>query len=199
MHWTGYLIIILLTAFTGWFTTWIAIKMLFHPRKAAKIFGMTVQGILPKNQPQIAQKIGLVVNKEFLSFDAIEQKITNPENLEKLRPDIEAHIDHFLRNKLKDVFPMLSMFIGDKTINQLKEAFLMELESLFPVLMKNYMGKLQEDLNLEQLIRDKIADYPLENLEEVINRLSKKEFQLLGITTGLIVGIIQVLILMIIQ
>src|SRR5947207_4324662 len=143
MHWTGYIITVLLSTFTGWVTTWIAIKMLFHPRRPIKFLGLTIQGIFPKNQHLIAQKLGQVVGKELLSFSEIEQKVTNPENLQKLRPDIEAHIDNFLHNKIKDVFPMLSMFIGDKTISQLKDAFLMELESLFPVLMKNYMVKLQ--------------------------------------------------------
>ena len=128
MNWTGYIITVLLSTFTGWITTWIAIKMLFHPRKPIKILGLTIQGIFPKNQRLIAEKLGQVVGKELLSFDEIEQKVTNPENLQKLRPDIEHHIDNFLRNKLKDVFPMLSMLIGEKTILQLKDAFLLELE-----------------------------------------------------------------------
>ena len=99
MNWTGNIITILLSAFTGWVTTWIAIKMLFHPRRPIKILGITIQGIFPKNQRLIAEKLGQVVGKELLSFDEIEQKVTNPENLQKLRPDIEQHIDHFLRNK----------------------------------------------------------------------------------------------------
>ena len=58
MNWTGYIITVLLSTFTGWITTWIAIKMLFHPRKPIKILGLTIQGIFPKNQQQIAEKLG---------------------------------------------------------------------------------------------------------------------------------------------
>ncbi|MFM2327108.1 MAG: hypothetical protein RIR31_1310, partial [Bacteroidota bacterium] len=126
MLWTTYIIPVILSAFTGWVTTWIAVKMLFHPRNPVNIFGFKLQGIFPKNQQLIAQKLGQVVSKEFLSFAEIEAKVTNPENIQKLKPEIEAHIDKFLREKLSDVFPMLSMFIGDKTINQLKGAFLTE-------------------------------------------------------------------------
>ncbi|UEG49059.1 DUF445 family protein [Ferruginibacter lapsinanis] len=197
MHWTGYIITIILSAFTGWITTWIAIKMLFHPRNPIKIFGFTLQGIFPKNQLLIAQKLGQMVSKELLSFDEIEEKVTNPENLQMLRPEIEAHIDHFLRNKLKDVFPMLSMFIGDKTINQLKEAFLTELEELFPVLMKNYMGKLQHDLDLEKIVTEKVASFSSEKLEDILNQITKKEFMFLefiGGAFGFIIGLIQVLV-----
>ena len=197
MNWTGNIITILLSTFTGWITTWIAIKMLFHPRKPINILGVKLQGIFPKNQRAIAEKLGQVVGKELLSFDEIEQKITNPENLQKLRPDIEQHIDHFLRIKLLEVFPMLSMLIGEKTILQLKEAFLLELENLFPVLMKNYMGKLQEDLDLEKIVTEKVANFSTEKLEDILNQITKKEFtflEFIGGFFGLLIGIIQVLV-----
>ncbi len=195
MNWTGNIITILLSTFTGWVTTWIAIKMLFHPRRPIKILGLTIQGIFPKNQRIIAEKLGQVVGKELLSFDEIEQKVTNPENLQKLRPDIEHHIDNFLRNKLQEVFPMLSMLIGEKTILQLKDAFLLELETLFPVLMKSYMTKLEKDLDLEKIVTEKVASFSSEKLEDILNQITKKEFKFLefvGGFFGLIIGIIEV-------
>jgi uncharacterized membrane protein YheB (UPF0754 family) len=196
MNWTGYVITILLSAFTGWVTTWMAIKMLFHPRRPIKVFGFTIQGIFPKNQQLIAQKLGQVVSKELLSFDEIEKKITDPDNLQKLKPEIEAHIDNFLRNKLKEVFPMLAMLIGDKTIDQLKGAFIVELENLFPVLMKTYMNKLQSDLDLEKIVTEKIAGFSAEKLEDMLDQITKKEFKFLEISGaffGLIIGLVQVL------
>jgi uncharacterized membrane protein YheB (UPF0754 family) len=197
MLWTTYIIPVILSAFTGWVTTWIAVKMLFHPRNPVNIFGFKLQGIFPKNQQLIAQKLGQVVSKEFLSFAEIEAKVTNPENIQKLKPEIEAHIDKFLREKLSDVFPMLSMFIGDKTINQLKGAFLMELESLFPVLMKSYMTKLEKDLDLEKIVTEKVANFSSEKLEDILNQITKKEFkflEIIGGVFGLLIGLIQVLI-----
>jgi uncharacterized membrane protein YheB (UPF0754 family) len=196
MNWTSAIISILLSTFTGWVTTWIAVKMLFHPRKPIKIFGLTIQGIFPKNQRLIAEKLGQVVGKELLSFDEIEKKITSPENLEKLKPEIEAHVDNFLNNKIKEVFPMLSMFIGEKTINQLKDAFLLELENLFPVLMKGYMAKLQKDLDLEKIVTEKVAGFSSEKLENILQQITKKEFQFLEVVGGffgLLIGVIQVL------
>ena len=195
MNITGFVITIVLSTFTGWVTTWIAIKMLFHPRKPLKILGISIQGIFPKNQRVIAEKLGQVVGKELLSFDEIEGKITNPDNLQKLRPDIEAHIDNFLRNKLNEVFPMAQL-MGEKTILQLKEAFLMELESLFPVLMKSYMNKLQHDLDLEKIVTEKVAGFSTGKLEDILNQITKKEFKFLEVIGGIfgfLIGLAQVL------
>ncbi len=197
MHWYNYIVPVLLSAFTGWITTWIAIKMLFHPRNPVNILGWKVQGIFPKNQQLIAQKLGQVVSKEFLSFSEIEAKVTSPENLQKLKPEIEKHVDKFLREKLGELFPMLSMFIGEKTINQLKSAFLVELENLFPILMKNYMGKLEQDLDLEKIVTEKVAGFSSEKLEEILHQITKKEFQfleLIGGVFGLLIGLVQVML-----
>lgn len=202
MHWSQYIIPVLLSAFTGWITTWIAIKMLFHPRRPINILGFKLQGIFPKNQQLIAQKLGQVVSKEFLSFAEIEAKVTNPENLQKLKPEIENHIDTFLKEKLSTVFPMLSMFIGEKTTNQLKAAFLTELESLFPILMKNYMTTLEKDLDLEKIVTEKVAGFSSEKLEDILDQITKKEFQFLeviGAVFGLLIGLVQVLIQVISQ
>ena len=197
MAWSQFVLPVLISTFTGWVTTWIAIKMLFHPRKAIRIFGLKIQGVFPKNQQLIAQKLGQVVGKELLSFEMIEKKVTNPENLKQLRPEIEKHIDHFLREKLKSQFPMLSMFVGDKTINQLKEAFLMELENLFPVLMKSYMNKLEHDLDLEKIVTEKVAGFSTRKLEDILDQITKKEFKFLEFIGGLfgfLIGLLQVLI-----
>jgi uncharacterized membrane protein YheB (UPF0754 family) len=196
MNW--WLILIpLISAFIGWFTNWIAIKMLFHPKEPRKILGITFHGIFPKRQQQFAEKLGKLVSNELLSFSDIESKITSKENLDKIMPLVEGHIDHFLRHKLSDTFPLLSMFIGDKTINQLKEGFMKELQQIFPEVMKKYMGNLQKDLDLEQIVIQKVQGFSSDKLESILNDIMKKEFkfvEIIGGVLGFIIGLLQVLL-----
>src|SRR6187455_874965 len=96
----------LISAFIGYFTNWVAIKMLFHPREPIRVLGMTFQGIFPKRQQQFGEKLGKLVSDEFLSFNDIEEKISHPGNLDKLLPYVDEHIDSFLHNKLPVAFPM---------------------------------------------------------------------------------------------
>jgi uncharacterized membrane protein YheB (UPF0754 family) len=191
------LLIPVISAFIGWFTNWIAIKMLFHPRVPKKILGITFHGIFPKRQQQFAEKLGKLVGQELLSFTDIEAKITDPENLEKIMPMVEQHIDNFLRVKLGEAMPMISMFIGDKTINQLKEVFLKEMRELFPLIMGNYMGKLKEQLDLEKIVMSKVASFSSDKLESILNQIMSKEFkfvEIIGGVLGFIIGLLQVVI-----
>ena len=191
------LVIPIISAFIGWFTNWIAIKMLFHPREPKRILGITFHGIFPKRQKIFAEKLGKMISVEFLSYEDIEEKIANPKNLEKLMPMIGAHVDNFLKNKLSDEMPFLSLFIGDKTIKSLKKTFMQELEILFPQLMKSYAGHLQEELDLEKIVTEKVSAFSSDKLEDILYQIMSKEFrfvEILGGIIGFIIGIIQVMI-----
>jgi uncharacterized membrane protein YheB (UPF0754 family) len=189
-----------ISAFIGWFTNWIAIKMLFHPKNPIKILGITFIGIFPKRQAQFAEKLGKLVSAELLSFDDIESKITNTDNIDQLMPQIDAHIDHFLRVKLADQMPVISMFIGDKTIQQMKSVFMTELKEIFPSIMKSYMGNLKKDLDLEKIVIEKVKGFSSDKLEQILNDIMSKEFrfvEIIGGVLGFIIGIVQVILTMI--
>ncbi len=191
------LIIPVISAFIGWGTNWIAIKMLFHPREPKKILGITFHGIFPKRQKQFAEKLGKLVSDEFLSFSDIEQKISDPQNLKKIMPMIETHIDDFLRNRLSNEMPVISMFIGDKTINKLKAAFMNEIEILFPQVMKQFAGNLKTELDLEHIVIRKVAGFSSDKLEEILYQIMSKEFrfvEIIGAVIGFIIGVVQVVL-----
>ncbi len=190
-----YILPLLLSCFTGWFVIWLTIRMLFRPYKPVSIAGVKIQGIIPANQQLVAEKIGRLVSTELFSLDTLQQKVTDPENFNKLKPEIETHIDSFLRVRLKETFPMLSMLIGDKTINQLKGAFLTELESLFPVLMKSYITNLQKEFDIEKQVSEKIAGFSISKTEELVYSSAKKQLlkiQLLGAAIGLLTGLLHI-------
>ena len=148
MNWWLLIFIPFTSAFIGWVTNRLAIKMLFRPKNPVRVLGIAIQGIFPKRQPQFAQQIGALVSKELVSFNDIGSKLTNEENIKKIMPVAEVHVDDFLRNKLKEAFPMIGMLIGEKTIETLKGIFMKELETIFPVIIKGYVQNLQQDLNI---------------------------------------------------
>ena len=194
MKWWFYTIPVI-SAFIHWLTIWMALKMLFHPRKPKKFLWLTFHGVFPKRQQQIAESLGKIVGQELLSFGDIEKTITNPENVQKILPLAEEHIDNFLRTKLKESMPIISMFIGDKTITQLKTVFMKELEELFPVIMKNYVANLKNDLDLEKIVVEKISNISSDKLEQMLNQILTKEFrfvEVIGAALGFFIGLLQI-------
>jgi uncharacterized membrane protein YheB (UPF0754 family) len=198
MYWTLFLIPVI-SASIGWVTNWIGFKFLFHPKKQKKVLGITLQGILPKRQQQFAIQLGKLVSSELLSFAELEQKIADPQNVTKILPLLEIHIDTFLREKLTAEIPMLGMLIGEKTIAQVKGVFMKELEELFPVLMKQYLGVLQTELNIEKIVIEKLSNFSTEKVEELLIETMSTELRFAGIVgaiIGLVIGLFQVFLIM---
>lgn len=196
------LLIPFISAFIGWVTNLLAIKMLFHPRNPITILGFTIHGIFPKRQQQFAEKLGKLVGQELLSFAEIEAQLTAGENLSKLSPIVEEHLDHFLRHKLSAEMPIISAFIGEKTITKLKAVFLEEMNLLFPTLMKKYAQQLEEDLDLERIVTEKVANFSSEKLEGLLYQIMSKEFtfvEVIGGIIGFLIGILQVAITLLTQ
>lgn len=184
-----------ISGFIGWITNWVAIKMLFHPRQPIHFLGMHIQGIFPKRQEQFAVSLGKLVSQELISFSDIESRISDPSKLEQVIPVLESRIDHFLREKLSESFPMISMFIGDKTIDKLKGLFTEELKTSFPDLLSAYMHQLRDELDMERIVTEKVKAFSSDKLESIINQVMSRELrfvELLGGILGFLIGLLQV-------
>ncbi|MBS1780113.1 MAG: DUF445 family protein [Bacteroidetes bacterium] len=191
------LLLPIISAFIGWFTNWIAIKMLFHPRNPVKVLGFTIQGIFPKRQQQFAQKLGMLVASELIHFDEIASKLKDPQQLAAVSPVIETHIDTFLRVRLAEKIPMIAMFVGEKTIGQLKEGMMEEINTLLPQVIGKYTEGLAEKVDIEKMVTEKVANFSSDKLEQILVAIMSKEFrfvEIIGGVLGFIIGLLQILL-----
>jgi uncharacterized membrane protein YheB (UPF0754 family) len=186
------LLIPLLSALAGWFTIRLATWFLFNPSTPIRFFGFRLQGIFPRRQAVIAAKAADWVAME-LSTSNMEEKVMDPGNFARIKPLVEAHMDDFLRNRLKDEMPMIGMFIGDKTIDSLKQIFIKEIETLFPRVMSEYSS----GLDIRKMVEQKIlAIHPNKMKTSVYSRL-RKEFRLasaFGALIGFVAGILELIL-----
>ena len=184
------------SALTGWLIVRILFWSLFHPATPKHIAGITIQGLLPSKELHLRQQLLRTVSKAF-PVDQLEEKISRPENLEKILPIIEGHIDDFLRNKLGKELPMIGMFIGDKTVGKVKEAFMKEIEALFPQIMMQYAATLKQDFNVEQKLGAMMDRFPVASIGQLFRGNMKKQLRLAGwgaATIGFVLGLVQLAI-----
>jgi uncharacterized membrane protein YheB (UPF0754 family) len=188
----------LISAISSWVVIKIFFYYLFHPVNPVSIAGLKVQGVLPVYQSTIAKELGKLVLKEFLQTKMIEEKITDPAQLQKIMPVIEEHIDDFLRNKLKKEMPIISVFIGEKTIGSLKKVFMTELEILFPKIIGGFASNMVNDLNVESLISQKINGLSISEVESAFQKNFSRQVNLAQVAAaliGLLIGLLGLVII----
>ena len=115
----------LLVACFGWLISWGFIKIIFFPHQSIRLAGRQWQSLFSKKAGQI-------------SIGQILPELTQGDSFQKLLPFIDAKLDEFFKERLVQKMPVISMFIGDKTITQLKEVFLEELAQIFPDLLSEF-------------------------------------------------------------
>jgi len=84
-----------------------------------------------------------------IDLTQIIPQLTKNDPFEALQPLINDQLDDFFRHKLSANLPMISMFIGDKTIEDLKAVFMEELALLFPMLITEFSAHLNKDLHAQ--------------------------------------------------
>ena len=167
----------ILAALIGWITNYLAIKMLFHPHQPKKILGLTFQGVFPKRQAQIAEKLGDLVANELFSMKDVAQKIedlsTQPEALE----EVGKRIEQTIRGKLISAFPMLSMFLSDEMIEKVTSLFKGELEDFLRVSAQGLAVKMEESVDIQALVREKVQAFSSNKIEELLLGFMEQEFR----------------------
>lgn len=79
----------------GYFTNYLAVKMLFHPRKEVKVFGHTLPftpGVIPKGKPRLAKAIGEVVGKQLLTSEDISKNLLADQTKEMISEQIMSFL-----------------------------------------------------------------------------------------------------------
>ena len=197
-----FLVMILISGAIGWITNWVAINMLFRPHKEINFGLFKIQGLIPKRRTEIGSGIANIIQNELISVKDVISNIDREEFSKRLNALIDEVLDKNLKKKVKEKFPFLQMFFTDKIAkdvgNTIKDIIMGNQEKIFEI-FSNYA---EENIDFEVIISDKISNFSLDKLEEIITFLAKKELkhiEVIGAILGMLIGAVQYLITLIIK
>ena len=197
-----FLVMILISGAIGWITNWVAIKMLFRPHKEINFGLFKIQGLIPKRKAEIGTGIASIIQNELISVKDVISNIDREEFSKRLNSLIDDVLDRNLKKKVKEKFPLLQMFFTDKVAkdvgNTIKDIVMENQEKIFEI-FSNYA---EENIDFEVIISDKISNFSLDKLEEIITLLANKELkhiEVIGAILGMLIGAVQYLITLIIK
>ncbi len=159
----------MLTGLFGWMLIWLLAKSLFFPTKAIQIGGFSWESNLARLINQFP--VELLIPKEADSAASFKA----------MQPLMEEKLDFFFNHTIKDKLPMMSMFIGDKTVAQLKAVFLEELASIFPQMIDQLTQN--ATMNMSKSLAVKLSDTIAPIIMKAIKPMQWAAF-ILGICWG---------------
>ena len=187
-------IMVIISAAIGWITNWVAIKMLFRPHNEINLGLFKIQGLIPKRRAEIGIGIANVIQNELISIKDVIANIDREEFSKRLNDLIDDVLEKNLKTKVKEKFPVMQMFFSDKMAkdvsNTIKGIVMENQEKIFEI-FSNYA---EENIDFSTIIKDKISNFSLDKLEEIINGLAKKELkhiEVIGAILGAFIGLVQ--------
>ena len=92
-------LLILFATVHGYAGAWLAVRMLFRPRKPFKILGITLfpQGMIPRHRDRLANAIGKAVGEELVSQETIMEELLGKDFLrKKIRGVVDSYTDEIV-------------------------------------------------------------------------------------------------------
>jgi uncharacterized membrane protein YheB (UPF0754 family) len=179
-------------AFIGWGTNWLALKMLFHPRKLWGIRPLRFQGVIPRRKLDIAARLGEMVENELVSHDDIRAALENPVLLDGFRKAVSEQARIFAEERLPSLHPMVGMFLTQGMKDKVAGLLSRELDALVPSLGSAVADGLESSLSFKDLVRHRVEGFSVERVESLLLGVLKKEFGFIewsGAVLGALVGL----------
>ena len=179
MQYLRFLVYPAVGSFLGFITNFIAIKLLFRPKK--KFIG--IQGLLPKRKLEIARRAGDIVNNYLVNSEELRKQIDKNRLEEAVERYIERH-----GGKILDL-PL----VGD-TLKKLSSTLLIDRDGYFS--RKVIEAIIDEDM-VSSIVRQKISEFDVGALEKLVKKASGPEIRfilLTGAVVGILIGLAQAFI-----
>lgn len=192
---TAYLFFLtpLITATIGWVTNWLAIKMLFYPRKPLRLLFWKWQGLIPRRQQQLATEAAEIIEREILQQHLILSEIKKIELSPYLEKTARTIVWERIGPQLRAI-PLLGGFVNDSILAKLETIAAAEIKKESGPLVEQVATEFESSVDLKCLIEDNIAAFDLDRLEAIVNQVAKREFRTIewiGAVLGFLIGCAQ--------
>lgn len=197
MGWLSWLIPPLVGALIGWFTNYLAVKMLFRPLHPVKIplLNYSIQGVIPKRHQELAVTIGQVVERELICLEDLMGKVKDLGLKRELKNSLAIIIEKRIGEKLPPFLPSSLRFV---LIDLLREAIFKEIDKFFDHLVDKLISNSKEKISIGKIVEEKVLEFELMQLEKIILKVASKELkhiEILGGILGFFIGVIQVILI----
>lgn len=179
----------------GWFTNFLAIRMIFNPKKPVSVLGLKILGLLPKRRTELARSVAETVESELVSHHDIRQAITDPEFLDSLKRRVGKQLRGFLEENVRGASWLVRAMVSRDTIDRVCDGIVERVTGFLPQMLFETAEVLEERLNFRELVFSKIENFDVDKLEEVVYRIAKRELkhiEYLGAVLGFIIGAVEV-------
>jgi uncharacterized membrane protein YheB (UPF0754 family) len=184
--------------FTGWFTDWLALRMIFFPIEPKKYFGVEWQGLFLKRREEVAEAYGALIAKEIITpHNVIEALLRGPLS-DRVLALIQRQLDEEFGRRVSVAKPLLVFAVGSRKYQDMKLAIAEQIMKRLPETMRYIEDYATDAMDIRNVLVTKMKQLSPHEFERLLRPAFEQDEWILiatGAVLGFCVGEAQVLIL----
>jgi uncharacterized membrane protein YheB (UPF0754 family) len=186
--------------FVGWFTDWLALKMIFLPRKPFRLLGLiTLQGKFHSRQQQVAVDYGALIARDVLNVrNVVEAILTGPRS-DRFLAMIQRQVQRTIDTQTSIAKPLVVLAVGSRRFVDMKQAAVRKAMQRVPETVRHVEDYATRALNIRETIEQKMRVLTSQEYEGLLRPAFRQdEWKLIavGAIIGGLVGELQVLLVL---
>lgn len=180
-------------ALIGWLTNYVAIKLLFRPHNAVKVFGLSFQGLIPKRRRDITHSIATTIEKELLSSTDLIETLDTIDWKQEVEDAVEEIIENrFSQSTLKKI-PLVGL-VSENIIYHVKYLITKDILKQIESKKTGIIQKFSDKVDVRTMLASRIDGLDLKSFEGLLTKFVSRELkhiELLGAVMGFSIGVLQ--------
>ena len=105
----------------GYLTNWIAIKIIFEPKRPINVLGFKLQGMFLKRQKEVSRVYSDIIEAKVINSKNITQIVLNGSGSEQLLELIELHVNDAIERYVAIAQPYFALGVGSTQYYKMKK------------------------------------------------------------------------------
>ena len=186
--------------FTGWFTDWLALKMVFNPKYPTKyLMGLfTWQGLFLKRRSQVSAEYGRLIAKEIVTPRNIIDAVLRGPLSDRLFNMVQKQVQRVVDEQSGLAKPFVVFAVGSSKYQEMKRLVTEEIVKRLPATLKHIESYAHDAMDLENTLAGKMQELTIEEFEGLLHPAFEQDEWILiavGAALGFLVGEMQVFIM----
>jgi uncharacterized membrane protein YheB (UPF0754 family) len=186
--------------FTGWFTDWLALRMIFRPQEPKRYLGLfTWQGLFLKRRKEISGEYGALIAREIVTPKNVIEAVVSGPMSDKLFGMVMKQVQRVVDEQAGVAKPLVVFAVGSAKYQAMKKLIAQKMMERLPATMKHMEKYAGEAMDLENTLRVKMQELTPNEFESLLRPAFQQDEWILitvGAVLGFLVGEFQVFVML---
>jgi uncharacterized membrane protein YheB (UPF0754 family) len=186
-------------AATGWFTDWLALRMIFFPTEPTRYLGIfTWQGLFLKRREEVSESYATLIADEIITPRKVIEAILHGPLADRLFAMVQREVAHVLARQAGPARPLVMFAVGTGRYQRMKHLIAERAMERMPDTLVHIEDYARDAMDIRNLLVSKMRELSATEFEGLLRPAFQQDEWILitvGAVLGFAVGEVQSLVL----